>query len=275
MLSLVLHLSRGRASMPSARRLPVLLALAAAALRLPARAVPLRQERQEPSSSALVGLALGSFRGIEWRTDLLSADAVQLRFWLNGSSSSMDMRVDCKSKSVELTGGDNALTQANIDDFAALRQHLAASMLVVGESRDNECDAGLLLHRAAHFFEDAPVNFRIRHIVSRQVACVERTATEEAKWTDTHGDQTTTVTVGSHWVAKSGNSGDYSCMGSCGVGCAAISPGKIRYTRDCLSHDACSWSNGSSKGAADADCGEAFGQAVDDYIFGMSCDVAM
>jgi len=58
------------------------------------------------------------------------------------------------------------------------------------------------------------------------------------------------------------------CMGRCGAGCGNFLPDA--YTKDCLDHDICiSDQGGANDFANDANCGDEFNQAADDFIFGV------
>ncbi|KAI0016431.1 major facilitator superfamily domain-containing protein [Xylariomycetidae sp. FL0641] len=105
-------------------------------------------------------------------------------------------------------------------------------------------------------------------LAKRSITCLEVGATATATWTNGDG-QTCTFTglVGSNF-GKNDAGGEYSCNGRCGAGCDGAALGNV-YTQDCFSHDVCSYFYNSSGGASDPNCGDAFGSAVDDTLFGL------
>jgi len=58
------------------------------------------------------------------------------------------------------------------------------------------------------------------------------------------------------------------CMGRCGAACGNFLPDA--YTKDCLDHDICiADQNGENNFGADANCGDEFNHAADDFVFGV------
>jgi hypothetical protein len=73
------------------------------------------------------------------------------------------------------------------------------------------------------------------------------------------------VTAGSNYGYNPTNGGTYDCMGRCGGGCSGVSI-YGRYTFDCLEHDICSFRFNSSGGGSDANCGDEYDNAYDDFV---------
>lgn len=62
---------------------------------------------------------------------------------------------------------------------------------------------------------------------------------------------------------------NYDCMGRCGVDCGR-SWIPSAWALDCFEHDECGLRFGSSGGSSDADCGDEFDEAFDDWLFGVA-----
>ncbi|KAL5339997.1 hypothetical protein BJX70DRAFT_397236 [Aspergillus crustosus] len=102
----------------------------------------------------------------------------------------------------------------------------------------------------------------------RAVTCLTVGSTATARWTNSAGQSCSFAgVVGSNYGTNSAGSGDYSCNGRCGAGCAGTALGNA-YTQDCFSHDICSYFNNASGGSSDPNCGAAYDAAVDDTLLG-------
>lgn len=106
------------------------------------------------------------------------------------------------------------------------------------------------------------------------IICLEVGKTATATWTDSTGKTCSWEgIIGENFGVNEVNHGNYSCNGRCGAACDG---GPLRgslgnaYTQDCWSHDICSWFNNAEGGPKDPNCGNAFDDAQDDYLFGIS-----
>jgi hypothetical protein len=79
------------------------------------------------------------------------------------------------------------------------------------------------------------------------------------------------IVVGSNLKPLNGGSGDYSCMGKCGVGCKDYWFIKVGYTKDCLDHDTCSRRYSASGGSSDPNCGDEYRAASGDFLGSSRC----
>lgn len=107
--------------------------------------------------------------------------------------------------------------------------------------------------------EGANLNLKSRN---EGVSCIRKNSTVNAEYDDSRGSHSDRVVVGS--TARKG----YECMGRCGGGCGRWWIPSA-WTKDCMDHDQCSNVNNSSGGSSDANCGDEFNEAADDYVFGV------
>ncbi|WP_299185269.1 hypothetical protein [uncultured Aquimarina sp.] len=59
------------------------------------------------------------------------------------------------------------------------------------------------------------------------------------------------------------------CLGRCGSGCPGVFSIASAWTKDCLDHDQCGRVLGGSTNPFDRNCGDEYGQAADDFLFGV------
>lgn len=93
------------------------------------------------------------------------------------------------------------------------------------------------------------------------ITCISKGSTVQALYDKNGSDVRRNIRVGSSY--KGG-----SCMGRCGAACGGWAPSA--WAKDCLDHDICIRDqNGSNAGPFDANCGNEFNHAADDYTFGV------
>ncbi|KAJ3268186.1 hypothetical protein HDV01_003350 [Terramyces sp. JEL0728] len=69
---------------------------------------------------------------------------------------------------------------------------------------------------------------------------------------------------GECWGTNPINNGEYNCQGRCGASCGGTLCSN--WAHDCLKHDVCSWYFGASGGSGDANCGDEYAQATNDFL---------
>jgi len=94
------------------------------------------------------------------------------------------------------------------------------------------------------------------------IKCIKKGSYVYAEYDDSRGRHSDRIKVGS--TARRG----WECMGRCGGGCGKWWKASS-WTKDCMDHDQCGNVNNSSGGASDSNCGDEFGQAADDWAFGV------
>lgn len=75
--------------------------------------------------------------------------------------------------------------------------------------------------------------------------------------------RTVLARAGADW-GRNDTGAQYRCMGRCGANCYEAPFSSRMYTKDCLTHDACSYIENASGGSGDANCGDEFRDAIDD-----------
>jgi hypothetical protein len=66
---------------------------------------------------------------------------------------------------------------------------------------------------------------------------------------------------------RTGKSSSVDCLGRCGAGCG-VRGGRGTYSYDCGDHDECGRIHGGSTNPRDADCGDEYWEADDDFLWG-------
>jgi hypothetical protein len=187
----------------------------------------------------------------------------------------MELDIDMGSESFVMDGYGIILTEDQQDAFRLLAGALADYF----QDRTGELTThDYVIIRIIEYWSDAPANYEFGRKVygsmdardgllmgisaNEGVTCIRKGTWVTAKYDDSKGDHSESVLVGS--TARAG----YECMGRCGGGCGSWLPSS--WCKDCMDHDQCSNKNYSSGGSSDANCGDEYNEASDDWMFGVT-----
>jgi len=219
--------------------------------------------RLSEASAQRVGGTLDT-AGVRVRLEAHTEGGGRVAFAIDNDGKSFTYRADPVSGEHDLDGHGAVLT-------AVERQALGAVAVGVAEAIDVETPVSHAVVALSSFWSEAPEGYvhaprtlflggDVANSTSNDgISCVKKNSWYTAWYTDGGGTHSENVQANSTW------SSNYSCMGRCGAGCSGFSL-YGRWTLDCLEHDACSFRNNSSGGSADANCGDEYNEATDDFI---------
>lgn len=233
----------------------------------------------ERGASTLSGAFAKDGTRVEFRSEALSPEATRLFVALNGKR--FDFEADFTQGILHSDGHGAVLAAAEREVLAGFARTLG-SYLVQGPFAPHE----QLVAVQAEYWSEAPEGYvhpskRMRlglpaiegersslSNANDGVTCITKGTTRTAYYDNKAGTvYSQSVTVNSNWGTNSCGAGDYSCMGRCGAACGWGAPSS--YTLDCLDHDLCSHNLCASGGGSDANCGDEYNQAQDDWTMGV------
>jgi len=181
----------------------------------------------------------------------------------------IEVTLDRDSRTLKFEGPDVTLTEEALAEMRKLlvdMHSVNSSQIVLQASRQEQADIeGLTSWLSEGAVGTVLSESVLERTVTAEVSCLTKNKTITVEWSDTTGQHSMDVVVGSE-LTYEGQVGDYRCMGLCGAGCNGN-----YYTRDCLVHDTCSFygrKDQKSLGGADPDCGKFWWDAADDFVFG-------
>jgi len=216
----------------------------------------------EASAQRVTGTFEAAAVHVQFDAHIESGERVVFAVDIDGKS--FTYRADPVSGEHDLDGHGAVLT-------AAERQALSAVAAGVAEAVDAETPVSHAVVALSSFWSEAPEGYvhaprtlflggDVANSTSNDgISCVRKNSWYTAWYTDSGGTHSESVQANSTW------SSNYACMGRCGAGCSGTSI-YGRWTLDCLEHDTCSFRNNSSGGSADANCGDEYDEATDDFI---------
>ena len=201
---------------------------------------------------------------------------------LNISGKSFAATVDYRAGSIELAGHGQSLRDVEAESLNSAAVELAETLYPETADPDAILSVTLAentLVRVLDFLSYIPPGYELGYetILSNPdgevaetpkrrgndgVTCVTRGRTYSIAWDDRGGNRSVRD------VAGRDRGGNYNCMARCGAGCGRWWV-PSSWTLDCFEHDECSRRNNSSGGASDANCGDEWLEAADDWTFGV------
>jgi hypothetical protein len=231
----------------------------------------------ETSASRLVGVLEGEGSRLSFDARAGTAGRTSLVLEIGGKPFSYS--VDATTGVSELDGRGAVLTAEDKRTLAALAPALEVALATPAAALPEHVRS---LAAISAYWSEAPAGYahagRTAQLPSGQgvsaqsvnndgITCVKKGAaykcTYDAGRTGTVYSEN--VTAGSNYGYNTTNGGTYDCMGRCGGGCSGVSI-YGRYTFDCLEHDICSFRFSSSGGGSDANCGDEYDNAYDDFV---------
>ncbi|WP_075343231.1 hypothetical protein [Tenacibaculum agarivorans] len=181
--------------------------------------------------------------------------------------------VDYKKSTIDIDASDIQFSDMEKVDLLMSTATIAEYIL---EEKNAEIDIHeYALIKLMEYVSQAPSKhvFHSRKVISdldvklksrnEGVTCIRRNSYVRAQYDDKNGrNYSDNIRVGSK--ARQ----NYDCMGRCGSDCGRWWIPSA-WTKDCLDHDQCSNVFSASGGASDANCGDEFNEAADDYVFGV------
>ncbi|WP_430907333.1 hypothetical protein [Maribacter sp. 2-571] len=182
-------------------------------------------------------------------------------------------KVDYRSESISVDGHDYVVSEVEKEYLLEVGKHIAEYLLVTKDGDIELVEYSLL--SLIEYWGKSPENYTYgkREVYSKDpqavlksrnegITCIRKNTFVNAEYDDSRGNHVDNVAVGSK--ARE----NYGCMGRCGADCGRWWIPSA-WTKDCLDHDQCSNVNNSSGGSSDANCGDEFDEALDDYVFGV------
>jgi hypothetical protein len=215
---------------------------------------------QKTQGDRLKSQVLGA-TGVTISHDSLSSQIHQLSVMVG------DKRIDVSYHESGLSNFDGYGATLNEDDKEALKK---ATEVFAQSSNLNEKSPmdDQITYKILDYLSYAPSNYAFDSnrydkqfaLGHEGISCIKKNTLVKVEWSTAAVSYVSeNILVGTNWPSG------YGCMGRCGSGCGAWLPSS--WTKDCMDHDACSYRNGASGGAADTNCGDEFNEAADDWTF--------
>lgn len=178
--------------------------------------------------------------------------------------------IDYSNEFIEIDGKSVILSTKEKETLLMLGEELSMYLFKDG-SVDNFTMAEFTLLRLLEYWAKSPNNYRYEKIIIKGsqtnlskgndegITCIRKNTYVVAEYDDNNGQ--------SYNDRKLVN-GDR-CLGRCGSGCPGIFTIASAWTKDCLDHDQCGRVLGGSTNPFDRNCGDEYGQAADDFLFGV------
>lgn len=194
----------------------------------------------------------------------------------NPAADQRDLSVNVGDKSIDISYTDDGYKTFDShgavlseNDKEALKRaaeaFAQANQLSEASSPDDQ-----ITYKILDYLSYAPANYSFESeryqkglaLKNEGVTCIKKNTIVKAEWnTQASGYVSENILVGTHWP------NNYGCMGRCGADCGGWLPSS--WTKDCMDHDACSYRNSASGGAADPNCGDEYNESADDWTFGV------
>ncbi len=223
-------------------------------------------------ATAISGTLVYAGSIIEFRSESVDQQRATLHLDVNGAE--LDVVLDLAAQTFTDDGHLNALDAEDLAALVALRD-------AVSEARPDllETLQGKLLVRHADRMAEAPVGLTLdRHVVDMAAAAAADRVQDRADADGCGGDGANCLAGTNGWdyaVYDPGSNGtcvwtwaqygenQANCSGRCGAGCNHWFDDD--YTWDCFDHDRCVDHYGGSTLSGNANCGDEFWDASDDY----------
>ncbi|MDQ3232239.1 MAG: hypothetical protein M3Q07_10495 [Pseudobdellovibrionaceae bacterium] len=192
------------------------------------------------------------------------------------STQEHDLTVIVGDKNIDISYHDSGFSNfdgygatLSEDDKAALKK--AAEVFAQASNLNEQSSADdQVTYKVLDYLSYAPSNYAFESnrydkqlaLKNEGITCIKKNTIVKAEWNTLAASYVTeNILVGTNWPNS------YGCMGRCGANCGNWLPSS--WTKDCMDHDACSYRNSSSGGAADPNCGDEFTESADDWTFGV------
>jgi hypothetical protein len=192
------------------------------------------------------------------------------------ASDERDLTVNIGDKTIDISYSDDGYktfdshgATLSDEDKAALKKAAEAFAQANQLSEASPAD-DQITYKILDYLSYAPANYTFESerynrglsLTNDGITCIKKNTTVKAEWsTQAASYVSENILVGTNWP------NGYGCMGRCGSDCGGWLPSS--WTKDCMDHDACSYRNSASGGAADPNCGDEFNEAADDWTFGV------
>jgi hypothetical protein len=243
-----------------------------------------RYENSSDMERTNQGLIVANNSSVEYSSTVLpDKTTTQLKI----DSLIFDITIDSKNEILSLDGHGASLTESQRLNLQTFYDLYATSI----KNKDTQSYEIMAPYYAAGFILKSPENFKFDLITKKipqeknkannnrsnyssnynlEIKCLKKGSNTNSTYTDYKGlNEIKNIKVNSIGTDSYGAQNPaYGCMGRCGAGCGNKWIPSA-YTQACLNHDVCSVKNNSSGGASDANCGDEFSLAIDDYILGV------
>ncbi|WP_405207474.1 hypothetical protein [Aquimarina sp. LLG6339-5] len=178
--------------------------------------------------------------------------------------------IDYDSEFIEIDGKSVVLSSKEKETLLMIGEEISVYLFKDGSVADFTM-AEFTLLKLLEYWAKSPSNYRYEKIVFKGnqtnlekgnddgIACIRKNTFVTAVYDD-NGGQT--------YRDRELVNGDR-CLGRCGSGCPGIFSIASAWTKDCLDHDQCGRVLGGSTNPFDRNCGDEYGQAADDFLFGV------
>lgn len=227
------------------------------------------------NKNAFVGKTNRDGVAVLYSIEATSARRFEVKIKLDGHS--IDATIDLANVAIEADGHGAILTEEQKDALLKTGEAISNYLLDTKGININITERTLL--RVMEYWGKSPEGYtyaKNSYAAERSetnarsadegIICITPGQAVRAEYDDLRGSWYSTVTTGTDYP------NGYGCMGRCGADCGSVlSAGGIlsAWTKDCMDHDVCSYWNSSSGGSSDANCGDEFDEAMDDWFFGM------
>lgn len=178
--------------------------------------------------------------------------------------------IDYNTESIEVDGKKIVLDVKEKETLLLLGEEISAYLFTDGSVEDFTMAEYTLL-RLLEYWAKSPIGYSYDKIVIKGketnlikgndegITCVRKNTVVTAVYDDASGR----VFRDRKLVNED------RCLGRCGSGCPGTFSLASAWTKDCLDHDQCGRVLGGSTNPFDRNCGDEYGQAADDFLFGV------
>ncbi|SHI58997.1 hypothetical protein [Aquimarina spongiae] len=208
--------------------------------------------------------------GHEIRFKVIAKSDVLYVATINIDQHALTAVIDYATENIDLDGSKAVLSKSQKEAFLDLGQELSEYLFKDG-SVDDFTLAEFTLLRLLEYWAKSPNHYAYDKLSIKSnrlsgikgsnegITCIRKNTYVTAVYDDARGRE---------FRERKLVNGDR-CLGRCGSGCPGIFTLASAWTKDCLDHDQCGRVLGGSTNPFDSNCGDEYGQAADDYLFGV------